>query len=68
VEHVSYAVELIALVIYYPSKQTKAKGLASQMLIAIETEFPQEMLASAVERGKARDLNATVCELLVSLN
>jgi hypothetical protein len=40
------------------------KGRAAHLLQRLEAELPTDVYAAAVERGKARDLDATVRELL----
>ena len=62
------ALELLALVIHHPISWRWMKHHRAAPLIAeLEAELPPDVVAAAWERGRARDLDATVTELLVEL-
>jgi predicted ATPase/predicted Ser/Thr protein kinase len=66
---VERAVELYALASRYPlvSNSRAFQELAKQHIAAVAETLPPEVVAAAEERGQARDLDATVKELLVEL-
>jgi hypothetical protein len=43
------------------------KGVAGKHIAAVAATLPPEVVAAAQERGRARDLEATVAELLAEL-
>jgi hypothetical protein len=61
------ALELLALVIGHRLSWQMAKDQAAPLVAELEAELPPEVVAVAWERGQARDLDATVAELLVEL-
>jgi hypothetical protein len=63
------AVELYALASRYPAvtNSRAAEDLVGRHIVAVATTLPPEVVAAAKERGQARDLDATVKELLVEL-
>jgi predicted ATPase len=63
------AVELYALVLRYPwvANSRWFEDVAGRHIAAIAATLPPEVVAAAQERGRARDLEATVAELLVEL-
>jgi DNA-binding SARP family transcriptional activator/predicted ATPase len=61
------ASELLALVLHHPASWQWAKDRAARLIAELETELSADVLAAAQERGQARDLQATVAELLVDL-
>jgi tetratricopeptide (TPR) repeat protein len=58
------AVELLALVLAYGATPDTAPGRARQRLELLRAELSPAAFAAAQERGRARDLWATVAELL----
>jgi predicted ATPase/DNA-binding SARP family transcriptional activator len=63
------AVELYALASRYPlvANSRWFEDVAGRHITAITETLPPEVVAAARERGRARDLDATVAELLVEL-
>jgi tetratricopeptide (TPR) repeat protein len=61
------ALELLALVVNHRFSWQMAKDQAAPLISELEAELPPEVVAAAWERGKARDLEATVDELLAAL-
>jgi tetratricopeptide (TPR) repeat protein len=61
------ALELLALVMNHRFSWQMAKDQATPLIAELEAELPPEVVASAKARGRARDLDATVAELLVEL-
>jgi tetratricopeptide (TPR) repeat protein len=62
------ALELLALVIHHPISWRWMKHHRAAPLVAqLEAELPPDVAATAWERGRARDLDATVAELLDEL-
>ena len=63
------AVELYALVSRYPfvANSRWFEDIAGKQIAAVAATLPPEVVAAARERGRARDLEATVAELLVEL-
>jgi predicted ATPase len=61
------ALELLALVFHHQASWQWAKDRAAPVVAQLEAELPPDVVAAAKERGRARDLNATVAELLVEL-
>jgi tetratricopeptide (TPR) repeat protein len=63
------AVELYALASRYPfvANSRWFEDVAGKHIAAVATTLPPEVVAAAQERGRARDLDATVAELLVEL-
>jgi predicted ATPase/class 3 adenylate cyclase len=61
------AVELLALVLEHRSSWQWVKDRASALIAELESKLPPDVAAAAWERGRARDLDATVAELLVEL-
>ena len=63
------AVELYALVSRYPfvAKSPWFEVVFGRQIDAIAASLPPEVVAAARERGRARDLHATVAELLAEL-
>ena len=63
------AVELYALASRYPlvANSRWFEDIAGQHIAAVADTLPPEVVAEAQERGRARDLEATVKELLVGL-
>jgi predicted ATPase len=62
------ALELLALVLHHPISWRWTKHHRATPLIAeLEAELPSDVVAAAWARGRARDLDATVAELLVDL-
>ncbi len=63
------AVELYALASRYPlvANSRWFEGVAGKHIAAVAATLPPEVVAAAQERGRARDLEATVAELLIEL-
>jgi tetratricopeptide (TPR) repeat protein len=61
------ALELLALVMTHRMSWQMAKDQAAPLIEELKAELPPEAVAAAWERGQARDLDATVAELLVEL-
>jgi tetratricopeptide (TPR) repeat protein len=61
------ALELLALVTHHRFSWQLAKDQAAPLIAELETELPPEVVAAAWARGRARDLYATVAELLDKL-
>jgi hypothetical protein len=58
------AVELLALVLDHPASTQECKDRAARLQAELTTELPPELVRKAQERGRARDLDETVAELL----
>jgi tetratricopeptide (TPR) repeat protein len=61
------ALELLALVMNHRMSWQMARDQAAPLIAELEAELPPEVAAAAQERGRARDLEATVAELTVEL-
>jgi predicted ATPase len=63
------AVELYALLSRYPAvtNSRASEDLVGRLVAAIADSLPPEVVTAAQERGRARDLEATVAELLAEL-
>jgi tetratricopeptide (TPR) repeat protein len=61
------ALELLALVMSHRFSWQMAKDQAAPLVAELEAELPPDVVAAALERGRARDLDATVAELLSEL-
>jgi len=64
---VERAVELAALALHDPASIEETKGKAQVLLDELQAELPPAVFVAAQERGRARDLDATVAELLAEL-
>ena len=64
---VERASELVALVLHHPASVKETRERAQRLLDELQAELPPAVFAAAEERGQARDLQATVAELLVEL-
>jgi hypothetical protein len=60
-------VELLALVLHHRSSWQWVKDRATALSAKLEAELLPAVAAAARERGRARDLDATVTELLAEL-
>jgi len=58
------AIELLALALHHPASEQETKDRAKRLLDELASSLPRESVAAAQERGQARDLKATVEELL----
>jgi tetratricopeptide (TPR) repeat protein len=67
---VERAVELYALASRYPYVACSRwfEDVAGQQIVAVAATLPPEVVAAGRERGRARDLEATLRELLVGLS
>jgi hypothetical protein len=61
------ALELITLINHHPATSQWAKDRSAQLAERLEAELPPEDVVAAKESGQARDLDATVVELLETL-
>jgi predicted ATPase len=61
------ALELSSLILHHPAIWQAIKDSAASLVAELEAELPPDVVAAAQERGRARDLEATVAELLVEL-
>ena len=61
------ALELLALVLYHPFSWQMTKDYATPLIAELKAKLPSEVVATALERGRARNLETTVQELLVEL-
>ena len=61
------ALELLALVLHHPVSWQMAKDRAAPLIAQLEAKLPPDVVAAAQARGRARDLEVTVQELLVEL-
>ena len=61
------ALELSALILHHPLSWRWTKDRAVPLAAELEAELPHDVAAAAQERGQARDLEATVAELLAEL-
>ena len=63
------AVELYALVARYPlvANSRWFEDVARKHIATVAATLPPEVVAAAQERGRARDLDAIVAELLLEL-
>jgi serine/threonine protein kinase/tetratricopeptide (TPR) repeat protein len=59
--------ELLTLVIHHPISWQMAKDQAAPLIAKLEAELPPDIVAAAKERGRARDLESTIAELLAEL-
>jgi tetratricopeptide (TPR) repeat protein len=62
------ALELTALILHHPLSWRWTKDRAARLVAELESELPHDVAAAAQERGRVRDLEATVAELLVELD
>jgi predicted ATPase len=62
-----WAMEVLALVFSHPASWQLAKDIAAPINAKLEAELPPEVVTAAQERGRRRDLEATVAELLLEL-
>jgi hypothetical protein len=58
------AAELLAFVAHHPGTYRYTRDLAAETLAELEAEMPAATFATAVERGQALDLDATLQRLL----
>jgi tetratricopeptide (TPR) repeat protein len=65
--HIQQAVELAALAKHHPASVEETRGKADALLDRLRPELPPEAYAAAESRGRARDLEGTLHELLVEL-
>jgi hypothetical protein len=65
--HEEWAVELVVLALHHPAGHVEVQRKAQRLLDQLEPRLAPDVLAAARERGRARDLAATVEELLAEL-
>jgi tetratricopeptide (TPR) repeat protein len=58
--------ELLTLVLHHPASWQSTRDQANALIAELAAELPPEAVAAAQERGRARNLKATVTELLVA--
>jgi tetratricopeptide (TPR) repeat protein len=58
------AVELLALVLHHPASWKIYKDRATPLLAELEAELPPDVVAAALERGRARKLEDVVAGIL----
>jgi uncharacterized membrane-anchored protein len=61
------ALELLSLAFHHPACAQANRDRDASLVAQLEAELPPDVVAAAQERGRARDLDATVAELLVEL-
>ncbi len=61
------ALELLYLVMSHPASWQMAKDQAMPLITELEARLPPDVTASALARGRLRDLEATVAELVAGL-
>jgi tetratricopeptide (TPR) repeat protein len=61
------ALELLTLVLHQPIAWQWVEDRAAPLVAELEAELPADVVVAAWERGRARDLDATVAELLDEL-
>jgi hypothetical protein len=61
------ALELLALVMNHRLSWQLAKDQAAPLIAELEADLSPDVVVAARERGRARDLEATVVELLAEL-
>jgi len=61
------ALELLTWVAHNQASAQFSKDTAASLIAELEVELPPDVVAAAQERGRARDLDITVAELLVEL-
>jgi hypothetical protein len=58
--------ELLTLVLHHPASWQSTKDQADALIAQLTAELPPEAVATAQERGQARNLKATVAELVIA--
>jgi tetratricopeptide (TPR) repeat protein len=61
------ALELLTLVLSHPASAQECRDRAARLQAELTTELSPEVVGAAQERGRARDLDAMVAELLAEL-
>jgi hypothetical protein len=61
------AVELTALALHHPASAEETKDKANDLLEEMQAQLVASAFAEAQKRGRARDLESTVKELLTTL-
>jgi tetratricopeptide (TPR) repeat protein len=61
------ALEILALVLHHPASIELTRDRAASLIAELEAELSPDVVAAAKARGKVRDLDATVAELLDEL-
>jgi tetratricopeptide (TPR) repeat protein len=62
-----YALEILYMVMSHRASWQLARDQAAPLIAQLEARLPPDVVASAQARGRSRDLEATVAELLVEL-
>jgi predicted ATPase len=60
------ALELLTLILGHPASHQEFKSRAARLQAELTAELPPEVIEAAQKRGRARELDATVAELLDS--
>jgi tetratricopeptide (TPR) repeat protein len=58
------ALELLALILDHPASHQEFASRAARLEAELRVELPPDVVEAALERGRARELDATVAELL----
>jgi hypothetical protein len=58
------ALEILALILGHPASHQEFRSRAARLQAELIAELPPEVVEAALERGRARDLDATTAELL----
>jgi hypothetical protein len=66
--HGERAAELAALALHHPRSHVEVTKRARGLLDELETVLPPDLCAAAQVRGKARDLDAAMKDLLAGLD
>jgi predicted ATPase/DNA-binding SARP family transcriptional activator len=61
------ALEILTLAVHHPASMEVLRDIAASLVAELEVELPPHVAAAAQERGRARNLDATVAELLIEL-
>jgi len=64
---VERAVEVAVLARHHPASVEETQDRADELLQGLRAELPPDVYAAAEARGRARDLRATLRELLIEL-
>jgi predicted ATPase/DNA-binding SARP family transcriptional activator len=62
------ALEILTLAVHHPASIEAARDIAASLVAQLAAELPPDVVAEAYECGRARDLEATVAELLAELD
>jgi hypothetical protein len=65
--HLGAAVELAALILHHPASVEETQSKTQELSAQLQSQLEPAAFAAAQERGRARDLDATVRELVSEL-